>query len=404
MNRRIFLSVLGWLVLALVLAGLLVVSARQGLEHSLFERLSNSLPAAMDEALVNGDDRPGLMTVMRHQLAADLDGLRIEGWLPWPVLRECSATVDALGPLGEAGAVTSPVDIRWPHEGQVFHVGLTPTCEVAMWSLAGQGLALAGLALALILLLPRPLGDRQRHWYDRLVEGGESHRQARRLTAPLAEGVSREQGQLLAELCQHFDRPFAELRDLALVQPPLDARQRAWFIRGLHLFDFDVARARDIAHGDERLAFDLEEGRARVRGIPLTLAPTPLLHYAWYARKRQEGDGWFANPPSNRPDKREGQALAEFMAEYGGHAKAVNDLREHGLRSKTLDQNRNRIKEELIRVLGDVLAEPYLVVSERERTSARLRYRLALPADHIDLPPDLLAHAPSAPTERSHSV
>jgi len=59
---------------------------------------------------------------------------------------------------------------------------------------------------------------------------------------------------------------------------------------------------------------------------------------------------------------------------------------DEGLKGKTLDQNRNKIKTELQRVL-EGLACDYLFDSERDERTARYRYSLKLPASKLKLGP-----------------
>jgi hypothetical protein len=114
------------------------------------------------------------------------------------------------------------------------------------------------------------------------------------------------------------------------------------------------------------------------------VAKTPLFYYAWYALKRVQSAGWMLNPPSNRPDREQGSELAELMWKYKGHAKAISELEQHGLRAKTLDQNRSKLREELVATLGPTLAEHYLFDTEKDALG-RLRYRLKSTATQIKI-------------------
>ena len=100
----------------------------------------------------------------------------------------------------------------------------------------------------------------------------------------------------------------------------------------------------------------------------------------WYAKRKFEGEPAYLNPPQGKPDHKNGQ-VAKLMQQYGGHQKAIRDL-DGGLKSKTLDQNRNKIKTELQRVLDD-LACDYLFDSERDERTARYRYSLKLSASQL---------------------
>ena len=61
---------------------------------------------------------------------------------------------------------------------------------------------------------------------------------------------------------------------------------------------------------------------------------------------RLRGDGSITNPASNRPDPVLGRDLVELMSRYEGHARAINDLERTGLKARTLDQNRSKIKDD----------------------------------------------------------
>ena len=71
------------------------------------------------------------------------------------------------------------------------------------------------------------------------------------------------------------------------------------------------------------------------------------------------------------------------MQHYGGHGKAINDLQSNGLKAKTLDQNRSKIKDELVSVLGETLAADYLFETARDAQSGRSKYRIKLPPEAI---------------------
>ena len=122
-----------------------------------------------------------------------------------------------------------------------------------------------------------------------------------------------------------------------------------------------------------------------MRGLPVPLTGTPLFYYAWYARQRQAGEGWVTNPASNRPDLAVGAQIAALMSAHGGHGRAINDLQQAGLKARTLDQNRNKIKDELVAVLGEALATKYLFEVDRHEDGIHQRYRLRLDSDRIEV-------------------
>lgn len=74
------------------------------------------------------------------------------------------------------------------------------------------------------------------------------------------------------------------------------------------------------------------------------------------------------------------------MQEHGGHQKAIKELEAHGVRAKTMDQNRNKVKEELTKVLGEAVAEQYLFETRRDPRTGRNHYRLKTDATKIIFP------------------
>ena len=74
------------------------------------------------------------------------------------------------------------------------------------------------------------------------------------------------------------------------------------------------------------------------------------------------------------------------MKTHDGHQKAIKELEAHGVRAKTMDQNRNKVKEELIKVLGESVAEQYLFETRRDSRTGRNHYRLKTSATKIILP------------------
>ena len=71
------------------------------------------------------------------------------------------------------------------------------------------------------------------------------------------------------------------------------------------------------------------------------------------------------------------------MSRHDGHARAINDLQQAGLKARTLDQNRSKIKEDLVEALGESLASRYLFEASKHPDGVRMRYRLALSAANI---------------------
>lgn len=178
---------------------------------------------------------------------------------------------------------------------------------------------------------------------------------------------------------------------LVMVALPVSLSQRLpWLLLGLKRYGYTLPglrQALSIALAPATMRFDHRHHTVTIHGVALTLPKTPYFYYAWYAGLRLQRDsrGWLLNPATDRPDRTSAAALTELMISAGGHQKAINDLTEHGLRAKILDQNRNKVKDELCRELGESLAADYLFESERDARTARYRYRLACPPHRIKL-------------------
>lgn len=170
------------------------------------------------------------------------------------------------------------------------------------------------------------------------------------------------------------------LTAIALLLPrPLDEQARRWLAVGLEQGD-DLGAALAIACAAPTLEFRSKEYAVVCHGCKITLPSTPFLYYRWYAMRRRdaEDDGWYSNPPSTGADPVAAASMLALMHACGAHPKAQRELAERGLRAKVLDQNRSKVKEELVRILGPELAQPFLFEVARDARTARYRYRLCL--------------------------
>lgn len=337
-----------WVLLSAVFSALIAWQSERTLARDLSQQLNRVLPDKLALALqarLSGDQ---LAQWVAGRLERDLATLPAYGVLP--LVRSCSVGVRQLvdappAPARQAGII----QVRWQIGSEPRFSAFSLDCQTNWLPLLGSAALLALLIAILMALVPVPLDSARRARIATLIEKGLPFRQARQL------GVA------------------------------LDTEQLLWFERALPLNNGDVDRALDCAGREPQLVFDCRHRQVRVRGVPVTLSKTPFFYYLWYARCRQLGEGWVLNPPVNRPDREGAASLVALMSEHGGHTKSINDLREHGLRAKTLDQNRNKIRDELVNLLGEDLAAPYLFESERDLKSGRYRYRLALDATRVQV-------------------
>lgn len=122
-------------------------------------------------------------------------------------------------------------------------------------------------------------------------------------------------------------------------------------------------------------------------GSEVRLPSTPFIYYLWYAQRRLAGTdgGWYLNPSSGGSDASAAEEVLALMDALGAHSKARRELAEKGLRAKVLDQNRSKVKDELVRLLGEEVAFAYLFDAERDGRTARYRYRLRLVPGQIQI-------------------
>lgn len=385
LDRRL---VSAWLGLTLVLT----VAAYWQAQHSYTQDLSQDLQVLLPQKLVPAlHDRyteSDIRSVILEKLDRDLAGMGVEGFIPGvKLLSRCDARVEQLLNSGTdpAAGSESDISIEWTLGDSAQRTAFSIDCQANWPALLGTQSLLALLAVLVVALLPQPLSQQQRTRIADLHRRGVPVAEARRVSACLV-GFNGVQQSLFERWCpseparipamvEWLDRPEVET---------LSPEQLLWFERGMQLYE-DADKALAAAIADNELRFDCQQHRVLVHGIPVQLSKTPFFYLLWYAQRRRAGDGWYLNPPINRPDRETADSLIALMEQYGGHNKAVNDLRENGLRAKTLDQNRNKIRDELVSTLGESLAQPYLFEAERDLKSGRYRYRLALKSAWIHI-------------------
>ena len=123
----------------------------------------------------------------------------------------------------------------------------------------------------------------------------------------------------------------------------------------------------------------------RINEVAIPMSTTPAIYWLWYAKKRisEQDDGWVLNPPSNRPSQALASELIMLMENYGGHGRAISELKQHGLKAKTLDQNRNKIKDALVNVLGESFVDQLGFESDKQGDTAQSIYRLKISPNAI---------------------
>ncbi|WP_158681645.1 hypothetical protein [Microbulbifer pacificus] len=349
-NQSVRRLALGWGLLSVLFCVVAGWQSQRSLSLELSQQLQRQLPEKLALALQTRLNDEQLLQWVVQRLERDLDSFTAAGNLP--LVRNCSVRVTQLmndGRESAPGEAAGPIDVHWQIGNEPRTTSLLLDCGYNWPALILSQSLLALLLVIAAACLPRPLSKWQRNRIDELTGLGLPAAHARSLSTQLSDG------------------------------------QMPWFQRALHVNGGDLDAALAAARAEHRLAFDATSQQVHVHGVAIKLAKTPFFYYLWYAQLRQQGEGWLLNPPVNRPEREGAESLIALMEAHGGHAKSINDLRENGLRAKTLDQNRNKIRDELVSALGEELAATYLFESERDLKSGRYRYRLALGSESIEI-------------------
>ncbi|NND67307.1 MAG: hypothetical protein HKN19_06960 [Halioglobus sp.] len=390
MSNRAWL-VLGWLLGSALLAWLVYSQNAARLESAVAEHVRQHLTLTLSEAHFSSagneaNDTEGLMFVGAQVNEALADVVQSPWYAPRTACAVSMVAVDgvAVGE-GESNMTLSVLRNQLPREiGLALNCAANPLPAVVLS-------VLLGLAFMLLYrILPAPLSAAQREWMNELQAWGYHPDEAQRVVGELAPAelaLTAGQRACLERLhdpgADNFRAALASVRDPRVAA--LSGEKLNWCLLGLERQSGDLASALDLAEAHDHARIDLNAMTLHLHGLAVPLTGTPLFYYAWYAQQRQAGEGWVTNPASNRPDLEVGAEIAALMSAHGGHGRAINDLEQTGLKARTLDQNRNKIKDEIVAVLGEELATKYLFEADRHEDGIHQRYRLRLDSAAIEV-------------------
>ncbi|WP_438865587.1 hypothetical protein [Neptunicella sp.] len=356
--------------------------------QSLSQNLQQQLPTKLQNALYYSNNDGPIIQLIQHNINRDLTNLNIQNKIP--VFNQCHARVTELMADPQKKSEFGQVSIEWALGKLQKQTFITFSCDTNWTVTTLYPSGFAALLLILAYLMPVPLSANGQNLKQKLL-AHLSHKQAHYWARRLQQAHKTQQLLFIHLLSEHLGNLTA-LFNWTLQSPiaTLTENQLDWFMLANKKFDYTKQQALTVALSPDKLNFTDTPGQVVLHGLPLKLMKTPYFYYLWYACLRCQGDGWQLNPPVNRTDRIGAEMLIELMRNAGGHSKAINDLVEQGLRAKILDQNRNKLKAELISLLGESLAENYLFDTERDLKSGRYRYRLKLNPDTISLPDKLI--------------
>ena len=388
------IGLLLWLVLAMFSAHV----ARLSIVADLREQLERLLPARIAGAGINAGNNEAIHGFLVQRIDADLADVQVSAALP--VVSSARVRVESFESVRYATPTLSRDEIvlNWPDGERPQELKLLVSYRYNWPLLLGFPLLLATALVMGLRGMPPPLAGARLDFYHQLTARGYSPREARRRLSALTPWRA-DFPALFEALALSGKWQVAEilpvLETLAR-RGPTEAHAGLeqslspdWLALGLTRWPGDTERALAVAEAEPVMILHADSHRVSCHGVEIPLPPTPFFYLLWYARRRVDGpdDGWFTNPPSNRPDTRVAAEVLALLEAHDGNGRAVKELRENGLRSKILDQNRSKIKDEIVAVLGVSLAQDYLFEQQRDTTRGRNMYRLALPPQYIKFAP-----------------
>lgn len=297
-----------------------------------------------------------------------------------PALGQCQVNdITATAKSGELSRWWSMLLFRLVLDDPYHHLRYTGQlrCTVNWGVLGGSQLVLLAFLIVVIRVVPKPLCRHTTDFIQQFTQLGFKHEEAARIAASAAHqrtviaklAAQSELGAIardkLIELVEHY-----QLREIS-------EREITWLVAIYQQSHNEEQAFLNTFSLPEQVLFRISERLVVIKGIEIKLTPTPYFYYLWYAQKRLKSEeGWVLNPLTTKADHELAAELIALMEQYGGHAKAINDLARNGLTAKKLDQNRNKIKDELVAALGEELAMLFLFEGRREPASQRYLYRI----------------------------
>lgn len=382
-----------WVVLSVFLTVFLIVASQSLLKDGVEQRVRQHILSTVEEShFSNEKNRVNDHKALQHiaqQMGVALRDLVNSRW--YAVQQDCLVSLEGIDDvvIGD-DSMGGGFVFSLQRNGIERQVALGFSCSLNWTVLIGLSAALALLFVAISFFLPQPLSHVHRRWINSLLGDGYSGEQAYAIISQYDTSrldLSLAQLRCVEHLHDIEQHNFSEVLDIvtdervvALGEADVD-----WFLLGLEGGSRSLADALGLASAEDTVVINLREKTLTIHGLQVPISRTPLFYYAWYAMSRVGGEGWLTNPASNRPDIIVGRELAELMERYDGHARAINDLEQAGLKARTLDQNRSKIKEDVASVLGEELAAAYLFETIKHPDGIHTRYRLRMNSETIQI-------------------
>lgn len=255
---------------------------------------------------------------------------------------------------------------------------------------------LALITILSLFLIPKPTSSSYKYWLLTLQKLQINNELAKRLSHQL-EYLNETQSQWINSLLSSFlERKNIpqHIQISALISWFINKQAQAFnnlsvdkFVAAIMQPHLNFEQGYELAQKENTLTFNMTTFSVSANGFEIKLAKTPFFYYLWYAYLKVNNlhSGWLINPSANSPDHQSAKNILALMKNNQGHSKSINELETHGLRAKTLDQNRNKIKDSFIEQLGETLSQPYLFELLRDTRTGRFQYRVKLNPEKIKL-------------------
>lgn len=365
-RRHLIVFIVALLLFASCAIATSLLSARWQVDNLLSSRIMPGIVDASRYSLMDEDT----VSTIANRVNNELLSLSLQSWLG--TLTDCQLQLQSIEhttvqPTLPPQGIVQHLQVSQP-TGQQGNLSATFTlgCPIAAGPVAAMSLAFSLFLTTLIAVIPRAYTPQQRHLLETLRDAG--------MAWPQTRGI-----------LQQFQK-----------NDPASLQWYDFLIQRLRSGSLSVEQLLKSANAKDQIVFHHDRQSVSIRGIEVPLSRTPYFYYALYAQQRiddaqrnfsaSNDDGWILNPAAGRANPEHSRALLTLMKEHGGHLKAIKELETHGVRAKTMDQNRNKVKEELQKVLGESVAERYLFETQRDSRTGRNHYRLKTSAANIILP------------------
>jgi len=349
--------------------------------------LSNQLPPLMNNALINAHDEEGLFQLSSEYITKELNPLTFTTATNIHLINNVflSSLSFSSKPVNTSERIKNNLHfIEWDYPGGTIEVRFALSFSYHWLMIMLMAMVITLFLLTLEVLLPSKNNQLKKQLHNNLSRFGYDPLQVKELINFTDKNPSYLKQ--IKRLNKESSLTFGDLIWLLENEhlKTLVEDKFCWFIIAINQ-KHTVEDAMNIAEQDDSIIFDIQHQQVIIHGLKIQFPKTPLFYYFWYAKRKIEGLDGYINPLQNKPDIENGVKLAKIMESYQGHQRAINDLTTIGLKGKTLDQNRNKIKDELQKTLGSDIAKAYLFDCIRDTKTARYKYAISLPSSAITL-------------------